>query len=336
MFKKDKKSPKLKLFSDRGAFSSEESFPDGDLLFDEDVFSDEETPSDKSNDWEYLSTTGSNNFVFINRSRELALVDGSSYSGPWLMRNPKDSCSDLSNLAHQFRLFKEINPTWPIKQENESVIVPYLEDAQEATDDNIAMLVFDIFKRTRRLFVDPMIEGNVLSHQGETVAVDVELCLRPSSPGPIEGLCDRLGFYASSPANSPIAEDDYAFDFGALTKRLQQVQQSEVVDSAANTPTVDKSLDNPSLCDIEQFLKGVIQYINEKESFYIEKYPETLRMQRGIVHLFKLFGDKIPEAYIERSTILSLGELTLDSEITLDSIDDFTELDSARSLQCQA
>ncbi len=335
MFIKDKKNRRLKLFSDRGAFSSGGSFSDGDLFSDEDVFSDEETPSDKSNDWEYRSTTGSNNYIFINRSRELALVDGSSYSGPWLKRNPKDSRSELTSLAHQFRLFKEINPTWPIKQEDESVIVPYLEDAQEATDDNIAMLVFDIFKRTRRLFVDPMIEGNILSHQGETVAVDVELCLRPSSPAPVEGLCDRLGFYASSPVNSPIADDDSTFDFGALTKRLQQVQQSEVVDCAANTPTVDKSQDKSNLCDIEQFLKGVIQYINEKEPLYIEKYPETLRMQRGIVHLFKLFGDKIPEAYIEKSTVLSLGELTLDSEFTLDILDDFTELNSARSLLCQ-
>lgn len=114
------------------------------------------------------------------------LVSGSSYAGPWVLKHPTVSSKDLvSNEMNQkergVRLWNEINKDLPIAGlYKKGWVAPYIQSSRQATDDEIALKLIEIYLDTRRIILDAATSGNFLTvlDTGKVILVDVDLALR--------------------------------------------------------------------------------------------------------------------------------------------------------------
>lgn len=93
--------------------------------------------------------------------------------------NPDPIDDALNESVRAVRIWNEINPALQATLcEDGSWKAPYLGIAR-ATDEETAMAIVDIFKRTRRIIADGSQPENFLTFEGKTYCVDVDAALLP-------------------------------------------------------------------------------------------------------------------------------------------------------------
>ena len=111
--------------------------------------------------------------------------------GNWVLKTPKTISGFpdedyyapelyLNYSARAIRKWNELNPNHPAYQYGASWVAPYLGNIQ-ATDDQIAIKLIDIYLRTRNIIIDAPGSRNFIYFEGETYCVDVDQALRRGS-----------------------------------------------------------------------------------------------------------------------------------------------------------
>lgn len=135
---------------------------------------------------------GSYNKVWkSNFSSPQALVPGESHTGPWVLKypikNPSHSFFNLMNNKNRaVRVWNEVNADQPkAGLYREGWVAAFIENARQATDDEICKKIIEIFCATGRIVLDAAIPGNVLTvehseQNKETILVDMDLAIKRS------------------------------------------------------------------------------------------------------------------------------------------------------------
>ena len=108
----------------------------------------------------------------------------SGYTGLWVLKKPLPVVHKISllmnNKTRAVRKWNLLNPLFPAIECEDGWLAPYIGDV-EASDQQVANKVIDIYLRTRIILVDACSKCNFLMHLGEVVCIDVDLSLRRGS-----------------------------------------------------------------------------------------------------------------------------------------------------------
>lgn len=181
--------------------------------------------------WKILGQGSYNKVWKSNFIKPQQLVAGEPYAGPWILKYPiKDDRKPVLNLMNNktraVRIWNEVNSNKPkAGLYKEGWVAPFIENARQATDDEIAQKMIEIFCATGRIVVDALVPGNFLtvekSEQGkEVILVDVDLALKrgdsPASMAYAENFDIEVRFssnlYKSNPKASEITKNLLYFE----------------------------------------------------------------------------------------------------------------------------
>lgn len=144
-------------------------------------------PKKPAYEWIALGRGSYNTVWRSNFSAPMNLVSGESYQGPWVLKYPIPSSKpilDAMNNKHRaIRVWNEINHTLPKAGLHKlGWVAPFIKDVRQASDDEIAQKLLEIYCDTRRIVVDAATEGNFVTDigTGEVVLIDVDLAIKRS------------------------------------------------------------------------------------------------------------------------------------------------------------
>lgn len=225
--------------------------------------------------WTYFNQ-GSQNALFTHKE---PLDVSQRYEGRWLLRQPLDRESSLTDLARQARLFESANPKWAVLMVKRGVLVPFLHNWSEASDKEISVTVLTLFRNHQRLFLDPMMGDNVLSHDGETAIVDVDCLVRPDSPASVEFLC---------PMHFAPDEEEYSDKEGFSAAAAGR-------HTTADVGLPGGSAEHRELVPPDVWVRAIRRYIEIRASQSESLFTHTYEVLRGLVDLIEVYGtDSIP------------------------------------------
>jgi len=108
----------------------------------------------------------------------------SGYTGLWVLKKPLPVIHKISllmnNKTRAVRKWNLLNPLFPAIECEDGWLAPYIGDV-EASDQQVANKLIDIYLRTRIILADACSKSNFLMHLGEVVCIDVDLSLRRGS-----------------------------------------------------------------------------------------------------------------------------------------------------------
>lgn len=124
--------------------------------------------------WLYL---GSGGFNLVGYSETDLTLGG--YTGKWIYKIQKKE-SDFSKPDRVVAKWNLINPGFPAFKTKKGWIAPYVGN-QQATDEQIAKKLIEIYRGSRHIIVDACVQNNFLQFQGETICVDFDMAVRRNS-----------------------------------------------------------------------------------------------------------------------------------------------------------
>lgn len=138
--------------------------------------------------WTSYGSGGYNRVWKSNFNSPQRLVEEESYQGPWILKYPITSkntvLNEMNNPIRAVRLFNELNPKLPKAGLYKlGWVGPFIANARQSTDKEIAHKLIEIYSEYRRIVVDAATEGNFLTGNDdqEVNIVDVDLALKRSN-----------------------------------------------------------------------------------------------------------------------------------------------------------
>lgn len=128
-----------------------------------------------STTWNLIGKGTYNHAYLSNRALTI-----NGYTGSWVWKIPRDATEPLSAKARAVRKWNLHNPMFPAIELSTGWIAPYLGNIG-ATDEQTAIKVIDIYKRTRTLLIDACVKNNFLVYQGHPVCIDMDFSFRRGS-----------------------------------------------------------------------------------------------------------------------------------------------------------
>jgi ankyrin repeat protein len=132
---------------------------------------------------------GSGTYNQVQVSEDEFMIDG--YCGKWVRKVRVHKVNEpLSVPARGARKWNLLNPDYPAFELDDCWIAPYLGDTAP-TDEQIAVKLLDIYKRTGEIIVDGCGLDNFRVYKGEVFCIDVDLSLRRNSDATLDYLSNK-------------------------------------------------------------------------------------------------------------------------------------------------